>query len=186
MGHVSHFCPIIFIPSTTSCSYLLSSRSGSSQCQKSQLESEEFRIQQTETSRLCEKAVFSSGFCLTVESPLYTQRAAFQPSQLRPQRCSKLYFILKRSGSDPELPSAEWVQLPGKLPLKRRIQTVVSFPFHAVTKNMLIQPFNRLAISTYSAFAMFLIIYGFLFLLNCFSSRFWLKFMWFQHYCFFH
>lgn len=60
--------------------------------------------------------------------------------------------------------------------------TVVSFPFHAVTKNMLIQPFNRLAISTYSAFAMFLIIYGFFFLLNCFSSRFWLKLMWLQHY----
>lgn len=36
----------------------------------------------------------------------------------------------------------------------------MSFPFHALTKNMLIQPFNRLPISTYSAFAMFLFIYG--------------------------
>lgn len=135
-------------------------------------------------SRLREKTCFLIAFWLPAEIPLKSQ--IFKLSQLWSQRFSKLYFILKGSGSAPELPSAEWVQLPGELSLKRRIQAVVPFPFHAITKNMLIQPFNRLAISTYSAFAMFLIIYGFLFPLNCFSSTYWLKFMWFQHYYVFH
>ena len=94
---------------------------------------------------------------------------------------TEIFKTLYGSGSDPGLPSAEWVQLAGKLSPKRKTQALVPFPFHAVTKNTLIQPFTRLAISTYSAFAMFLIIYGFLFLLNCFSLRFWLKFMWLQH-----
>lgn len=48
--------PNYFYPKYNFCSSLISSRSGSFQCQKSYLESEEFRIQQRVTSRLCEKA----------------------------------------------------------------------------------------------------------------------------------